>query len=323
MTVRSLIAKAVQQEDLNFLLTNRIPRRFATQFMGWFSQIEQPLVRDVSIAIWRLFSDLDLREAKKSQFKSLHDCFIRELKDGARPIDAEPTVLVSPCDAIVGACGRIKDTEVMQIKGFPYTLQDLLADCDLVDLYRNGCYATLRLTSSMYHRFHAPGDCRVERVTYIAGDTWNVNPITLKRIEKLFCKNERAVIQTRLTATGHLIALVPVAAILVASIRLRFLDTQLNLEYRGPNVVPCDASFRRGEELGWFQHGSTIIIFAPDGFTLCENAQEGTFIRVGQQLMRFPRAFSHQSDPVSHPPPQAYFSPSTTGIPQVTSVTVS
>ena len=104
MTFRSLITKAVQQEDLNFLLTNRIPRRLATQFIGWFSQIEQPFVRDVSITIWRLFSDLDLREAKKSQFKSLHDCFIRELKDGARPIDADPGVLVSPCDAIVGAC---------------------------------------------------------------------------------------------------------------------------------------------------------------------------------------------------------------------------
>jgi phosphatidylserine decarboxylase len=288
MTIRSLIAKAVQQEDLNFLLTNRIPRRLATQFMGWFSQIEQPVVRDISIVIWRLFSDLDLSEAKKSEFNSLHDCFIRELKDGARPIDADPTVLVSPCDAIVGACGRIEGTEVMQIKGFPYALQDLLGDRDLVDLYRKGRYVTLRLTSSMYHRFHAPGDCRVERVTYISGDTWNVNPIALKRVENLFCKNERAVIRTRLAATGHLIALVPVAAILVASIRLRFLNTQLNLKYRGPNIIPCDASFRRGEEMGWFQHGSTIIVFAPDGFTLCDNVQEGTIIRVGQRLMQLP-----------------------------------
>jgi phosphatidylserine decarboxylase len=288
MTLRSLITKAVQQEDLNFLLTNRIPRRLATQFMGWFSQIEQPFVRDVSIAIWRLFSDLDLREAKKSQFKSLHDCFIRELKDGARPIDPDPGVLVSPCDAIVGACGMIKGTELMQIKGFPYALQDLLGDPNLVDLYRDGRYVTLRLTSSMYHRFHAPGDCHVEQVTYIAGDTWNVNPIALKRIEKLFCKNERAVIRTRLTATGHPIVLVPVAAILVASIRLRFLSTQLNLSYRGPNVIPCDAAFRRGEEMGWFQHGSTIIVFAPDGFTLSDNVQEGTLIRVGQPLMRLP-----------------------------------
>lgn len=288
MTIRSLIAKAVQQEDLNFLLTNRLPRRLATQFMGWFSQIEQPLVRDVSIGIWRLFSDLDLREAKNTRFKSLHDCFIRELKDGARPTDANPAMLVSPCDAIIGAFGTIKGTELMQIKGFPYTLQDLLGDCDLVERYRNGRYVTLRLTSSMYHRFHAPHDCCVERVTYISGDTWNVNPIALKRIEKLFCKNERAVVQTRLAKTGHLIALVPVAAILVASIRLRFLETPLNLAYQGPNVIPCDISFRKGEEMGWFQHGSTIIVFAPDGFTLCENVQEGIVIRAGQRLMQLP-----------------------------------
>ena len=90
--------------------------------MGWFSQIEQPLVRDASIGVWRLFSDLDLSEAKKTQFKSMHDCFIRELKDGARPIDPDPEILVSPCDAIVGACGPIAGTELFQTKGFPYTL---------------------------------------------------------------------------------------------------------------------------------------------------------------------------------------------------------
>ena len=97
--------------------------------MGWFSQIEQPLVRDLSIGLWRLFSDLDLREAKKTQFRSMHDCFTRELKDGARPIDPERAdILVSPCDAIVGACGAIAGTELFQIKGFPYALQDLLCD---------------------------------------------------------------------------------------------------------------------------------------------------------------------------------------------------
>ena len=140
----------------------------------------------------------------------------------------------------------------------------------------------------MYHRFHAPHDCRVEQVTYISGDTWNVNPIALKRIEKLFCKNERAVLRTRLAATGHVVTLVPVAAILVASIRLHFLDVLLDLRHRGPNVIPCDAPFRKGEEMGWFQHGSTIIVFAPDGFTLCDNVQEGAIIRMGQPLMRLP-----------------------------------
>src|SRR5258708_33402757 len=108
MTVRSQMLKILQQEDVNFLLTNRIPRRLLTRFVGWLSRIEQPLVRDLSLRAWRLFSDLDLSEAKKASFTSVRDCFTRELKDGARPIDRDPAIMTSPCDAIVGACGAIE-----------------------------------------------------------------------------------------------------------------------------------------------------------------------------------------------------------------------
>jgi len=288
MTLRSQILRLFAQEDLNFLLTNRIPRRLATQFVGWFSKIEQPLVRDLSIALWRFFSDLDLSEAKKTQFRSMHDCFIRKLKDGKRPIDSAAKVLVSPCDAIIGACGAVADTTLYQIKGFPYTLDDLMCDRDLVEQHRNGRYVTLRLMSSMYHRFHAPHDCRVEQVTYMSGDTWNVNPIALRRVERLFCKNERAVLKTTLRTTGHAVTLVPVAAILVASIRLHFLDVLLSLKYRGPNVIACDAHFRKGEEMGWFEHGSTIIVLAPRDFLLCDAVKEGATIRMGEPLMGLP-----------------------------------
>jgi phosphatidylserine decarboxylase len=288
MTIRALIAKASRHEGINFALTNKIPRRWATQFIGRFSKIEQPLVRDLSIAIWRLFTDLDLSEAKKKKFKSMHDCFTRQLKEGARPADPDPNVLVSPCDGIVGANGALLGSELMQVKGSRYTLEELLGDSTLVNYYRNGRYVTLRLTSSMYHRFHAPHDCRVEQVTYIPGDAFNVNPATLKRIEKLFCKNERAVIQTRLANEGHLVTLVPVAAILVASIRLRFLEVPLSLQYDGPHILACDAAYRKGEELGWFEQGSTIIVFAPESFTLCNNVHEGSIIRAGEPLMLLP-----------------------------------
>jgi phosphatidylserine decarboxylase len=294
MPLRSLLSRIASQEDLNFLLTNRIPRQSVTRLIGWFSKIEHPLVSKLSIGVWKLFSDLDLSEAKQSQFKSMHACFTRELKDGARPIDADATILTSPCDAIVGASGPIDGVEIIQAKGFPYTLMDLLGDADLVEHYRNGCYATLRLTSSMYHRFHAPYDCAVTQVRYISGDTWNVNPIALKRIEKLFCKNERAVIQTTLTDANHRITLVPVAAVLVASIRLHFLDVLLHLKYRGPNTLACNAHFRKGEEMGWFEHGSTIIVFAPKGFTL--RARSGDVIRMGQPLMKLPPTQASRSE---------------------------
>jgi phosphatidylserine decarboxylase len=286
MTIRTQILRIFEQEDINFLLTNRIPRRLATQFVGWLGRIEQPLIRDLSIGIWRLFSDLDLSEAKKLKFRSLHDCFIRELREGVRPIDSAPDIVVSPCDAIVGACGAIAETQLYQAKGFPYTLEDLLCDPALVDAHRNGRYVTLRLTSSMYHRFHAPYDGRLDRVIYVSGDTWNVNPIALKRVERLFCKNERAIVPLTLAAGGQTVTLVAVAAVLVASIRLHCLGRTLNRDCRGRRVIDCGVDVRKGEELGWFEHGSTIIVFAPDGFRLCETVREGETIQVGQPLLR-------------------------------------
>ena len=288
MTVRATIARMAQQEDINFLLTNRIPRRWLTFAVGRLSRIENPLFSRVAIALWRLFCDVDLSEALHTRFRSVHECFTRQLKEGARPIDPDPGVLVSPCDAIVGACGRVSSGQVLQAKGFPYTLMDLLADLDLVRQYQQGSYVTLRLTAGMYHRFHAPQDCTVEHVSYISGDTWNVNPIAISRIENLFCKNERAVIRARLDTTGHLVTLVPVAAILVASIRLHFLDVLLHLRYRGPNHIPCSARLAKGQEMGYFQHGSTIIVFAPPGLALRPQLAQGAVIRMGEPLFVLP-----------------------------------
>jgi len=285
MTVRTLISQVTGQENLNFLLTNRIPRRWLTLLVGRLSKVRNPIVRDTSIAIWKLFSDLDLSEARKTHFDSLHDCFTRELKDGARPVDPDPNVLTSPSDGIIGACGQVVDGMVLQAKGSPYSVLDLVGDPALAARYRNGTYVTLRLTSSMYHRFHAPADLTVEKVTYISGDTWNVNPIALKRVERLFCKNERAAIECRLERTGELLTLVPVAAILVASIRLHFVDVTFHLKYQGPNRIDCNARVAKGAEMGWFEHGSTIIVFAPPGMSLCAGRTTGDTIRMGQPLL--------------------------------------
>jgi phosphatidylserine decarboxylase len=273
----SLIDRVFQQEDINFLLTNKVPRRLLTQFIGWLSRIEHPLVRDASIGAWKLFAgDLNLQESRKATFTSLHDCFIRELKEGTRPINRDPDVLVSPCDGIVGACGLIRGTELLQAKGSSYALEDLLGGRRSVERYRDGHYVTLRLTSNMYHRFHAPYACEIEEVIYISGDVWNVNPIALNRIARLYCKNERAVLHTRLDGSGEALTLVAVAAILVASIH----------KYRGPNHIPCRASFDKGEELGYFHHGSTIIVVGTGGLEACQKVRQGEVIRMGEPLLR-------------------------------------
>jgi phosphatidylserine decarboxylase len=271
---------------LNFLLANRIPRRLATRLMGWFSHIENPLLARGSIAVWRLFSDLDLSDARIDRFSSLHACFTRELKPGARSIDDDPRVMTSPCDGIVIACGSVEDGQLLQVKGSRYPLDDLLLDARLAENYRGGGYVTLRLTPSMYHRFHAPYDCTVEHVGYIAGDTWNVNPAALKRVSRLYCQNERVVIRTVLDGSGQAVTLVAVAAILVAGIRLRFLDFVMNTSYRGASKIPCHATFRKGEEMGWFEHGSTIIVLASEGAIFAKDVCEGRRIYMGQPLMR-------------------------------------
>lgn len=281
--MRAAIARLVANEDLNFLLTNRLPRRLATDFIGWVSKIEQPLVARASIALWRLFSDVDLADAAATRFPSMHACFTRTLRPGARPVDADPAVLASPCDTIVGAHGLIAGDTLHQIKGAPYRLSELLGDADAAEIFEGGTYVTLRLTAGMYHHFHAPHDLTVHQVTYISGDCWNVNPIALKRVERLFCKNERAAIHCRL-ADGTPLMLVAVAAVLVASIRLTFLDTAQALRIGGPRTIPLDASLAKGEDMGWFEHGSTIVMLAPRGFVLADGVATGERLRAGQAL---------------------------------------
>lgn len=272
-------------EDLNFLLTNRIPRIALTRFMGWFSRIRSPRLARLSIAVWRQFTELDLSDAKQQHFDSLHACFTRELKPGARLVDLRPGVLASPCDAIVGERGTVRAGQLWQAKGMGYRAQDLFGAAERAAPFEGGSYVTLRLTSAMYHRFHAPADARLQHVSYLAGDAWNVNPIALKRVQALFCRNERAVLQLRLE-DGTPMALVPVAAVLVASMRLHALDVLLHLRWPGPTEMPCDVQVAKGQELGWFEHGSTIIVFVPPGFEFAPGVNTGQRLRMGQALLQ-------------------------------------
>ncbi|MGQ0659966.1 archaetidylserine decarboxylase [Sphingosinicella sp.] len=286
MTVRHRLMGLLLRDDVNFALTNRLPRRSATRWMGNLSKIENPLVRVPSIALWRFFADPDLDQARETRFRSLHHAFTRDLMDGARPFDSTPKILASPCDAIVGTCGRVEAGRLYQVKGRDYALCDLL-DGE-ADEFAEGSFVTLRLTAGMYHRFHAPHALTVEQVRYIPGDAWNVNRAALNRVERLYCRNERAVIAARLAASGHPILLVPVAAILVAGIRLHFAGDGRLLRDGGARTIPCDTRLEKGEEMGWFEHGSTMIVLAPHGFALADGIEDGARIRAGHALMRLP-----------------------------------
>ena len=288
----NLISRLQRQETLNFWLTNRIPRRLLTRAMGRFSRIRSPLLTRWSIRIWQWFADdLRLHEAETDRFDSLQACFTRRLKPGARSIDPDPDALISPCDAVIGAHGRVDQGLLLQAKGMVYRLEELLADSTLAHRHENGSYVTLRLKSSMYHRFHAPCAGRLRGINYISGDVFNVNPPTLKRIEKLFCRNERAVLPIEIEsrevglARPGPVTLVPVAAVLVASMRFTFLPEPLDSCYRGCNRIDCDVRFERGDELGWFEHGSTIMMLTGPGLELAPGLTTGDIIRMGQRLL--------------------------------------
>jgi phosphatidylserine decarboxylase len=279
------LRRVFAQEDLNFLLTNRVPRIALTRLVGRLARIENPAFAALAIGVWKLFTDLDLAECPPKRYRSLRECFTRELRPGARPVDADANVVTSPSDGIVGACGAVQGRQVFQAKGMAYTLPELFGPTQDSTPFEEGVYVTLRLTSAMYHRFHAPHDLRLEHVTHLAGDTWNVNPIALARVEKLFCRNERAVLRARLVSGGTPLAIVPVAAIAVASLRLHALDLLLHVDHPGPHEIPCDAAFTKGQEMGWFEQGSTILVFAPRGFALAPGVATGERIRMGRPLL--------------------------------------
>lgn len=305
MTIRRMRDALLLQEDLNFLLTNRVPRRALTLLVGRLSRIENRWFARVGIAVWGAFTELDLSEAQQRSFNSLRACFTRALKPGSRPQVMSDDVVTSPCDAIVGAMGCVGEVgagQLLQAKGMPYRLEDLLGSVAEAARWEGAHFVTLRLTSAMYHRFHAPYAGRLSHVRYISGDTWNVNPVALQRVQQLFARNERAVLRLDLT-NGTELALVPVAAILVASIRLHALDVTLNLNWAGATEMRCDHAFDKGEELGWFEHGSTIIVLAPRGLRWAAGISPGQRIRVGQALLEGARggAGPAMPGPVSSP----------------------
>ena len=272
-------------EHLNFLLTNRIPRRLATRVMGRISRLESPTLAWLLIKLWQRFdADLRLDESSTSEFRSLNDCFIRPIRPQLRPIDAREDVIVSPCDGIVVSEGSVTDGQLFQAKGMPYQLDELIPNPELAARLKGSRYVTIRLKPGFYHRFHAPTAGRIDRVEYIYGDTWNVNPSALKRVQQLYCRNERAALQI----TGDLAScvLVPIAAVLVASLKIHGIDQTLDLSLGQNTTFHLNADVLKGQELGYFQQGSTIILFVDSHLKEVGEWAVGHRINMGQALFR-------------------------------------
>ncbi|MBA3395356.1 MAG: phosphatidylserine decarboxylase [Deltaproteobacteria bacterium] len=229
-------------------------------------------------------ANLDETELALGEYESLGDFFARRLRDGARTIASEPQALISPCDGVVAAIGTAVDGALVQAKGRNYQLSDLLVDDELTTLLTGGAYTTIYLSPRDYHRVHTPVDATVESYDYVPGYLWPVNPRLATRRDGLLARNERVVIRLNSPEVGR-VALVMVAAAGVGNIRLTRGPDSASLRAGGErHRVELDGlTVKRGDELGAFRLGSTVVmVFEPGHVEL--TGQVGQAVQFGQGI---------------------------------------
>lgn len=259
-----------------------VPKNHATRLMGAFARTRLPAVAQRALLKWYVAKyrvDLDECEGGLDDYKSLVDFFTRGLKAGVRPVDMAPRALVSPCDAMTYACGRIENGKIPQSDGRSYDVHELLGGDTRFD---GGDFAVLYLSPRDYHRVHVPREGTVRRYTYLPGALWPVFPAATKRIEALFARNER--LTTWIDSDLGEYALVMVGAFGVGRMRVVY-DPLVTNEGRPRAERPLEPAptFARGDEIGRFEMGSTVILVFPPN-TIAWAIRPGDPVRVGAKI---------------------------------------
>lgn len=207
-------------------------------------------------------------EKKLEEYRSLNEFFTRRLKPGSRPVDDTAGALVSPVDAKITACGTIEDGLMLQVKGQDYTVDELLNGSPRVAQYRHGYYWVLYLSPTDYHRIHSPCEGEVVETEHVPGRVYPVNEFGLTKMRRVLSRNERLVSYVR-HEIGE-VAVVKVGALNVSSIKY---------------VEPRPSKLSRGQELAYFEFGSTIVLLTQDG-TLSprRDLKVGDRVRMGERL---------------------------------------
>lgn len=277
---------------LFLLLQYALPRYWMTRCVYRLTRVRSVAIKNLLI---RRFVDLfrvdvsEARHAVPDGYATFNDFFTRELRAGVRPIDDAADSIVSPVDGTLSAWGDIDDDRIYQAKGKSYTLSDLLAvDLDAANAFRGGQFATVYLAPYNYHRVHAPFAGTLTALSYVPGDLFSVNKATVQLLPGLFARNERLVCRFA-TASG------PAVVVFVGALNVGSITTPWTGEIRPrrdgmveslPLAGPVDVA--RGELLGWFNMGSTVIVLTPPATTdwTDEFAPEKTLI-VGQRIGRW------------------------------------
>ena len=264
---------------LQFLL----PQHLLSRLMFRFARIQAPWIKNRFTSWFVSKYKVDLTEALYEdidEYKNFNDFFTRALKDGSRPIS--DSKVVSPVDGVVSQFGSIKESMIVQAKGKEYSVEALLADNSINDLYTS--FATIYLSPKDYHRIHMPFDGSLKSMKYIPGNLFSVNQRTVNDIDEVFARNERLVCFFD-TEYGE-IALVMVGAIFVGSMETSW-EGQITPPYT-KSIKTYDYDSRqielsKGEELGRFNMGSTVILVLPKESPKL-NLETGQVLNMGQSI---------------------------------------
>ncbi len=262
-----------------------MPRRAVSRLMGGLGRL--PLPAPVLTPVLRLYAriygaDLGEMAGPLSSYRCFLDFFTRHLKEGARPLPEDPDAIAAPADGKVHAAGDLEDGTILQAKGIAYTVEDLLGGATSIE---EGTFFTTYLAPGDYHRYHWPFDATLEEVRHIPGDLWPVHPGAVASVPGLFARNERAVLLGR-TSNGGRFAIAAVGALNVGSIRLTQVELRTNRGWpAGTRVVARpDVGVKRGDEMGWFEFGSALVMVLDASAGRFRALPTGTPLRVGQPI---------------------------------------
>ncbi|MDG2375881.1 MAG: archaetidylserine decarboxylase [Woeseiaceae bacterium] len=272
-----------------------LPRYLMTALVYRITRIRQVTIKNFLIRQFIRLYHVDteqLLHPVPDGYKTFNDFFIRALADGSRPVSENSDDIVSPVDGTVSAAGALDGEHLIQAKGHHYSLPDLLAS-DTVDAERfvGGAFATIYLAPYNYHRVHAPVAGKLTAIRYIPGALYSVNDATVRQLPQLFARNERVACHLD-TEFGPMILLFvgalnvgTINTIWTGDIRPRKMGV---VEAFNLNALQVKYDFARGDTLGWFNMGSTVILITPpgsgDAFAMLGAGQT---LRMGETIGRF------------------------------------
>jgi len=246
-----------------------IPKHLLSKGMHWFMQIEQSWVKNMTIKLLTKIYGINVSEAIVEDFDHyphFNAFFTRALKPEARPIDSNENTWCSPVDGVVSQSQKIAGNRMIQAKCHDYTVEALVGgDIEYAKQFKNGDAAVIYLSPKDYHRIHSPADAELLSMTYVPGDLFAVNPATVRNVESLFARNERLVIRFKNEQSEF--CLIMVGAIFVGSMETVW-EGKITPNYE-PTIRHWDYHnkgfhFSKGEEIGRFNMGSTVVLLTPE-----------------------------------------------------------